>query len=172
MAEAENQNTINKVEEVKQEKVSQEEDSVLKDIDTAKKLANDLMQKVSAKLSPGLNKVKEKGGNIQPGSLVDKSFIKKTVKLFVVGLLLIALIYTGVVVFRMLQQEASEVATDGLTPTPGDYRPYGPSVYADDPVILQLEEDVNVLAREIAGKNLRESSLNPPRLDWDINFEE
>ena len=147
------------------------EDSVLKDINTAKGMLRQLSQKLSTKINPIKKSVKESGGGLsRAASFVDERFIKKAIKAFVVGVLLIALIYIGFTIFSTLEGNGQEVVVDVTTPTPGDYRPYGPSVYADDPVVLQLEEDLEVLGREISSKNFRESSLTPPRLDWDVNF--
>jgi len=56
------------------------------------------------------------------------------------------------------------------TPTPVGYQRYKPSVYAGDPEILKLEEDVNVLDREVSSAILKDDTLKPPTVDFDINF--
>jgi hypothetical protein len=37
--------------------------------------------------------------------------------------------------------------------------------------VLQLEEDIDVLEREISGSAIKESLLNPPSLDFNVEFE-
>lgn len=56
-------------------------------------------------------------------------------------------------------------------PTTQPFRPFRPSVYADDPDILQLEEDMNVLNIELSAVPLPESILIPPTLDFNIRFD-
>ena len=56
------------------------------------------------------------------------------------------------------------------TPTYSPYQKFKPSVYADDPVVIGLEETINVLDREMSTTPLTESTLTPPVLDFVIGF--
>ena len=58
-----------------------------------------------------------------------------------------------------------------VIPTTQPFRPFRPSVYADDPEILRLEEDMNVLDIELSAVPLPESILIPPTLDYNIRFD-
>jgi hypothetical protein len=70
-------------------------------------------------------------------------------------------------------RQNGEVAIPGLpTPTTAPYQPYNPSVYAEDELVLQLEEDIKVLDRELSIVQLKETILTPPVLDFNVNFEE
>lgn len=58
------------------------------------------------------------------------------------------------------------------TPTPVGFQPYKPSVYAGDPEVLKLEEEINILDREVSSAQIKETTLNPPTLDFNINFKQ
>lgn len=64
----------------------------------------------------------------------------------------------------------SNIGNGNFTPTPIEIEPSQPSIYALDEVILQLEEDINTLDRELSTTVLRETSLNPPKLDLNVRF--
>ena len=66
--------------------------------------------------------------------------------------------------------EGQEQGTAEPTPTPAGYQLYKPSVYAGDPEILKLEEEINIFDREVSGTVLKETTLNPPTLDFNIDF--
>jgi hypothetical protein len=77
----------------------------------------------------------------------------------------------GLRVFSIVQEESGNGGVDGgPTPTIEPYRPYIPSIYTEDEVILQLEEDIGVLDQEMHTTILKETKLNPPRLDFEIGF--
>lgn len=72
-----------------------------------------------------------------------------------------------------LLKKAGEGQEQGMaepTPTPVGYQLYKPSVYAGDPEILKLEEEINIFDREVSGAVLKETTLNPPTLDFNIDF--
>jgi hypothetical protein len=58
------------------------------------------------------------------------------------------------------------------TPTPMTHEVYKPSVYAEDSEVLEVEGKVNDLEGELDRTDLKESSLNPPSLNFDVVFEE
>ena len=57
------------------------------------------------------------------------------------------------------------------TPPVVTYQPYTESIYANDPEVLRLDEDINVLGREISTTVLQDSILTPPKLDFNIKFD-
>ena len=56
------------------------------------------------------------------------------------------------------------------TPTYSPFQKFKPSVYANDPTVIKLEETLNVLDREMATVPLTEDTLTPPVLDFNISF--
>lgn len=107
-----------------------------------------------------------------PRSLIFKN-LKKIILLISVLSLLGFLVYFGIKLPKALLSRKGQVnipQETNRTPTAVPYTPYLPSVYADDPEILRLEEDVRVLENEVARVNIREVKLIPPRLDFNISF--
>jgi hypothetical protein len=47
-----------------------------------------------------------------------------------------------------------------------------PSRYATDEVVLKVETDVANLEKDLNSLEVKESDLNPPPLNWDVNFKE
>jgi hypothetical protein len=81
-----------------------------------------------------------------------------------------------IILFAVYIQFFSKGKTGGVnvatTPTP-TYAPlqkFKPSIYANDPVVIGLEETVNVLDREMSTTPLTESTLTQPVLDFNIGF--
>ncbi len=103
-------------------------------------------------------------------SVADKPFYKKIIKLFFVVFFVLILIYVGATLFNILRRRGVTQVTDDPTPTPIPYEPTKPSVYADDAAVLKLEEDIDVLEKELARIGLRENDLIPPKLDFEVTF--
>ena len=98
--------------------------------------------------------------------------IKKILRITAIVILIIIFLYIISLFAKNLRQNG-EVALNGLpTPTLAPYLPYNPSVYAEDDLVLKLEEDIKVLDRELSTTQLKENILTPPTLDFDINFED
>ncbi|MFC1649802.1 hypothetical protein ACFL2C_03780 [Patescibacteria group bacterium] len=55
-------------------------------------------------------------------------------------------------------------------PTTTETEPSQPSIYADDEDVLSLEERIKVLDRELSNVVLRDTTMKPPILDFNINF--
>jgi len=103
--------------------------------------------------------------------LVDKSFLKKLVRAFLILVFLIILTFIAFRLFRTLQEDDGVVVRPpGISPSPIPYQPYKPSIYAGDPEVLQLEEDINILEAELTNTNIREEQLFPPSLDFNVKF--
>ena len=59
-----------------------------------------------------------------------------------------------------------------VTPTPEEVQEISnPSPYANDLIILKIEQDIKRIDKELQETDLKEASLNPPLLDMDIKFE-
>ena len=153
------------------------EDSVKKDIEKLKKVISKVGVGVSKKVTPKI----EQGSEIKYAAsnafkrANGADFIVKILKGFIIGVVLLTLIYLGVTLFRSVGNGASNKKdisqVTGPTPTNIEFQPYKPSVYAEDAEILGFEESLNILEKEIASTNIRETSLNPPKLDFNINFQ-
>ena len=101
-----------------------------------------------------------------------KSDMKKFFVIFAVVLVLFIVTITASKVVPVLQnQNRSQPKDEGEpTPTPATFDTYQPSVYADDPEVLKLEEDISIFEREVSTVNLRHSELFPPTIDFKISF--
>jgi len=90
-------------------------------------------------------------------------------------ILFFGVIYLGSEVVKTLRTNGI-LPSDGLfgggepTPTLGEIQPAPPSIYAVDEVVLQLEEDINTLDGQLSSTVLKENTLDPPKLDYDIRF--
>lgn len=150
------------------------ENQITVDIRKAKKVKEQVIQKVQQQLQPVISEATPKiTSAAQPvKSLFKGELIKKIFRIAAILFLIIIFLYI-ISLFVKNIRENGEIALDGLpTPTLVPYLPYNPSVYADDELVLELEEDINVLDRELSTSQLRETILTPPILDFDINFED
>ena len=82
-----------------------------------------------------------------------------------------ALVAVFVPLIKKLMQKPEEetpvVETSQLTLTTRK-----PSRYATDEVVLKFESEVSTLEGDLNSLEVKESDLNPPPLNWDVNFEE
>jgi len=101
---------------------------------------------------------------------------KKILILFssIFGTTLIALLIVAIIFgFKqtkvdLLEKKIEEV----VTPTPEEVQEISnPSPYANDLIILKIEQDIKKIDKELQETDLKEASLNPPLLDMDIEFE-
>lgn len=118
-----------------------------------------------------ISKTKLKGLGSPSKSLLGENFTKKILRFG--GMVLIVFIVL-LIVERVVNFVRRTGMEDGVfvapSPTVGPFRPYNPSVYAEDERVLLMEEDLQVLDRELSTTILKETTLNPPVLDFDINF--
>jgi hypothetical protein len=56
-----------------------------------------------------------------------------------------------------------------ITPPPLEIR--NPSMYAEDEVVLEMELKIIDLDKQITATNVRESTLNPPTFNFEVEFE-
>jgi hypothetical protein len=147
-------------------------DSILQDLNVFKGIAQEAAAKVKEVASPVLSKGLESSNQ---AATVTKAFAKtdKFKKMIPILLFVLVLIIVGIIGFSLIKNMGKKddpTIVTGPTPTSADYYPTEPSLYADDPEVLKLEEMINQLDREIAGTQLRETTLNSPVLDFNINF--
>src|SRR3989344_5949697 len=96
-----------------------------------------------------------------------KSILQKLAVILLIFTFLLILFFTGTRVFTSLRKNSAQDSALTPTPTPLDYQGYKPSIWAEDKNILKLEEDINILEKEL-GTNIRDTSLTPPILDFEI----
>jgi hypothetical protein len=65
---------------------------------------------------------------------------------------------------------ATMVASPSATPASGGDIIRNPSLYANDPEVLQFSERLNGLDKAMADTVLREDELRVPLLDWKVTF--
>lgn len=151
--------------------ISPEEDSVTKDFRNIFGFFGKVFGKATQKIQPSVQKA-GKGSPQTAAQIASHGFFVKVVRLFIILVFLMIIIFIGVRIYTILQDDGGNgVTTVYTSPTPVPYKPSKPSVYAEDEFILDLEEKLRVLEREIAGMSIRETTLTPPILDFDINFD-
>lgn len=104
---------------------------------------------------------------------------KKKAKRLKLLLLVFAVLFIIVIVTTIASSIATKKRQDSEkppvlppTPTPIPFQSFKPSIYADDPEVLKIEEELNILDREISTTVIKETTLNPPVVDFDINFKQ
>ena len=154
-------------------------DSVSEDLEKFRNIVGKFSSTLSKNVKPAVSKGvagPSKAASTFTGKVIDKGFLKNILKVFFVILVLMTLAFVGLKFFRnippgVIPGTASPTPAEATpTPTPLVFTPFKPSVYAEDPVTLKLEKDIDVLVREISGTNIKETQLNPPILDFNVTF--
>ena len=149
-------------------------DQVSSDLARAKEAGSKIVGRVKEAVTPVISQNKQTiQTTLAPAKGMFANFpFKKIARIVAVVLLLLVLLYIVSLFVKTIRQNG-EVTVSGIpTPTVAPYIPYNPSVYAEDELVLQLEEDIKVLDRELATAQLKETILTPPVLDFKVNFEE
>ncbi len=160
------------------------DDPVSQDVEALKKLVGKFSSNVSSKVGPQVTKAMENTSaatsNLIQKSSANKGSIKNFLKIFFIVFIAFVLIFAAVKFFKSRKAGSSDGNKPSITPTqqpegtitptPVVFVPNKPSLYADDPVILKFEQDIDVLTREIVGTNIKETQLNTPTLDYNISF--
>ncbi|OGM12587.1 hypothetical protein A2V80_00030 [Candidatus Woesebacteria bacterium RBG_16_39_8b] len=142
------------------------DDQISSDLAKAKEVGKKVVGRVKETITPVVNQNKDIISEKQT------LFIKKIVRISIIVILLLVFLYIISLLVKTARQNG-EVAVPGFpSPTVAQYLPYNPSVYAEDEMVLQLEEDIKVLDRELSTIQLKETILTPPTLDFNVNFEE
>jgi hypothetical protein len=104
-----------------------------------------------------------------------KITFKKPLIIFasVFGAVLILLTATAIFMgFNPKGSPTNKAGQSTPTPTPEFKEEVtSPSSYATDSAILKNEEEIKLLDEKIQKTDLKESGLNPPVLEWKIEFE-
>ena len=112
----------------------------------------------------------EEGKEIKP-----KMAFKKPLIIFasIFGAVLVLLIATAVFMgFNQKGGNEDKTGQPTSTPTPEFKEEItSPSPYATDSAILKSEEEIKALDEKIQKTDIKESGLNPPVLEWKIEFE-
>lgn len=58
------------------------------------------------------------------------------------------------------------------TPTPFEEEIKNPSIYATDSAVLEIEGRLKTIGEDLDLVDLKETSINPPVLDMEVNFKE
>ncbi len=156
-----------------QEELPEEEDSVAEDIKKFKSFFMRSKKNIESKVTPTTSKMAAKTSQAVSETTNRVGFLSilKIITLIVIIVALVLLAIKALGYVNKGNGNGGDGNRDSTpTPTPVSYRPYVPSIYAEDKEILKLEEDINVLSREFSTTVFRETRLNPPQLDFNISF--
>jgi hypothetical protein len=127
--------------------------------------------KKTSPISEILSGVKDRFSNIFSRLTFISPKAKKIISILIAFLVIVALAAVFVPLIKKLVQKPVEetpvVETSQLTLTARK-----PSRYATDEAVLKVESEVGALEADLNALEVKESNLNPPPLNWDVNFEE
>jgi hypothetical protein len=165
--------------EVSQKAVAQEfqGDSVSEDIRKFKSTSSTFLSRITKVLSPFVARgaatvqlATAGTGQFLKRGVLAKLPLKKILRFGLIAFFVATLVLIAIRVFKTIREEKDGNGGVEATPSPAVYQPYKPSLWADDPEVLRLEEDISVIDRELTETYLREDKLLPPGLDFDIRF--
>ena len=116
-------------------------------------------------------KTKDKVNNLPFKDKLPTSKNKKIA--LIIGIILFLMIIILVIIsstYRTSQFKPSILPSP--SPNPYEEEIKNPSNYATDSAILGVEEKVKEINQELDQTDLKETGLNPPILDMEVNFEE
>ncbi len=166
------------------------EDSVVEDFKAVEKLAKNVIAKVKTAPIPRPEISKKAFGvDSEPVSAaktvtnsggspkLSNQMLGKIIRVIVIIVLVLILVFVLLSLYRLISQRGQNPAGQNSgasqtspSPTPVTYQSYEPSIYANDPEILQLEEDISVLDAEMFRANIGNPMIPPPNLDFNISF--
>lgn len=149
-------------------------DQVTTDLKKAKELRNNFLGKVGESVTPVISKQGKKVDSFTAPikNLVDKSLLSKLMRIGLIILLIGLFLYITSLILKTVNESGDQSQISVPTPTIAPYHPFNPSIYAEDEAVLQMEEDIKILDRELSTSLLKETILTPPVLDFDVDFEE
>jgi hypothetical protein len=168
--------------EVNPDEFTDEEDSVAQDLASFKKFVGKNIGVVKERVAPSVEATKKRAA--EAGKEVKGANFSWAYKVLPLILIIVVLLVAATLVINLSQRgsqdggdgsgNGEQVVDDGdrTTPTPAVYNPYVPSIYANDPQILRLEEEINVLSHELSTVLLKESLLSLPNPDFNIRFDD
>lgn len=153
------------------------EDPVARDIAAAKEASKKVFSAVEEKIKPIVDKEKsDASGKFTNIIAMSKNMLTPaTIKKIGIGLAVLVLVILAVsilpgMITKVRNGQVSVDINTTSTPTPAEFRPTQPSMYANDKTILELEESLNILDKQINSTNIRETTLTPPELDFTVSF--
>ena len=156
-----------------QEVVVEEEDSVAQDVKKIKSFFSRSTENIKDKISPATSKMATQTSQAV-GQTAKRVGLLSLLKVATLILVIVLLVVLGLKLFSFVRNGdgngGSGSGESTPTQTPVSYQPYVQSIYAKDPGILKLEEDINVLSRELSTAVIRETRLSPPLLDFNVGF--
>lgn len=154
-------------------------DSVAEDISKFKSTVKKLTDTINQKTKPVAEKVQQGIAERAPAAIKEKIGQKPKLSWIKYLFIPIFIIFILVIIYRVLQdspgngeQTNVQEPTGVIEPTP-TIEPVGPSrqsVYVNDPEIQRLQDELDVINNEMFSVPLRDSSLNPPVLDFNVSF--
>lgn len=161
---------------------AQSQDQIASDLGKIKEATKKVSEQVTGKLKTSVYPKVSEGAPVvfQAGKSIGSSIssftssetLKNVLKTAAAIISLIVFFFIGIRVVNMIMDGSGNGEVSLTTPTPVPYTPYKPSIYAEDEMVLKMEEDIKVLEKETSTVVLKETSLTPPVLDFDISFEE
>jgi len=88
---------------------------------------------------------------------------------FVAFVIVLGLVYRLLNPPTVIKRNPIPSPVSKVTPPPLEAR--NPSKYAEDESVLELEQKIRDLDKQITDTNVRESTLNPPSLNFEVGFE-
>ena len=150
-----------------------QEDRVVQDISLVKEFLSNIVSKINGRIQTRHINRETQLKPVRSVKIFDNSIhiLGGFVKILALVGFVLVVIYTFFRLFEIFREsrQENEVLTT-LTPSPVEYKSEYPSAYAEDLVILQLEEEIRVLEKQISGVDVREIELMPPILDFNIDF--
>lgn len=97
-----------------------------------------------------------------------KKFIKLGMTIFVVFIVLLIVLSIAINILR--RNGNGLISTPTPTPSEQTDEISNPSIYANDPEVAIITEEIQKLDENLKDSNYRESTLSLPILDWNVNF--
>ncbi len=157
----------------------EKEDVIVSDLKRAKTFIGRTAAQLRQAAKPYIDQTKKSGDSISQNvqtttqsSLISyKKGLERLIRTAVLLVLFILIVFIGFNVYRSFTNSPNgETRGVPATPTLIPYEPQNPSLYAEDPEILSLEENLLVLDRELANTNIRITPITLPQLDFNITF--
>jgi len=155
------------------------EDPLTGDLAKAGNLIKGLTSKLQKTAEPMTTQVQATASQMQTNAnaFVKTDKFKKIIPILIFGVVILIIVLAVIILApKVLQnikngsKEPTQIVSEP-TITPAEYTPEVPSVYATDEDVLKLEEQILTLDREVVGTQVKETTLNPPGLDFNINFQ-
>lgn len=154
------------------ETLTPQEDSVAQDLQKVKTIFEKINDNMRSFITPFAKKSATSATHTAQAvrASVDNNFLGNLVRTFLILFFSLVLVFIAIYLFRKIKSDEISTEVPSITTTPPPFEPFKPSVYAQDPEVLKIEEDVNILERELNQTKIREEGINPPSLDFDISF--